>query len=425
MQVLLLLKILMRFKRLSMFKNLIKEKFLLLLFLFAFVMNVSYAKSDEKLNANSLDTIRVKVQETEENLKKLDIEIEKLNNEVFASDNELSKIKSEKEKITKLREQNELELKSLEVSIQNLRKDALLLIQRSKGRLRALYRERPVQDLLSFLFSDNNNNGSRIAFYVTKIRNYDKKLMVELITIRRDYAKKAGRQKRILADNIKLEDQLIYEHKKEALQNANKKKMLASLTKKESQVEKELDKLRAQALRIEIVLASVTNGEELFLKDQKEDKKIKKTKKARETKPFDGKGLLALRGKLPAPVKGKIVKTFGRHQVKKFKDFVISKGVEFSVSNGTLAYAVAKGKVIYDGKMPGYGNMIILDHGQRYYTLYSHLTNIDAGVGDVLETGDLVGECEPGVNGTNFYFEIRKDGKPIDPKLYLNKKELI
>ena len=69
--------------------------------------------------------------------------------------------------------------------------------------------------------------------------------------------------------------------------------------------------------------------------------------------------------------------------------------------------------------------MIILDHGQRYYTLYSHLTNIDAGVGDVLETGDLVGECEPGVNGTNFYFEIRKDGKPIDPKLYLNKKELI
>ena len=183
MQVLLLLKILMRFKRLSMFKNLIKEKFLLLLFLFAFVMNVSYAKSDEKLNANSLDIIRVKVQETEENLKKLDIEIEKLNNEVFASDDELSKIKSEKEKITKLREQNELELKSLEVSIQNLRKDALLLIQRSKGRLRALYRERPVQDLLSFLFSDNNNNGSRIAFYVTKIRNYDKKLMVELIIV--------------------------------------------------------------------------------------------------------------------------------------------------------------------------------------------------------------------------------------------------
>ena len=43
----------------------------------------------------------------------------------------------------------------------------------------------------------------------------------------------------------------------------------------------------------------------------------------------------------------------------------------------------------------------------------------------MLETGDLVGECEPSVNGTNFYFEIRKDGKPIDPKLYLNKKELI
>ena len=425
MLALLQLKILMKFKRLSMFKNLIKEKFLFLLFLFAFIVNIPYAKSDDKINSNSLDKIRVKVQEAEENLKNLDVEIEKLNEEVATSNSELLKIKSEKEKITKLREQNELESKSLEKSIQNLRKDALLLIQRSKGRLRALYRERPVQDLLSFLFSDKNNNGSRIAFYVTKIRNYDKKLMVELITIRRDFAKKAGRQKRILADNTKLENQLIYEHKKEALQNANKKKMLALLTKKETQVEKELDELRAQALRIEIVLASVTNGEELFLKDQKEDKKVKKTKKAKEVQPFNGKGLLALKGKLPVPVKGKIVKTFGRHQVKKFKDFVVSKGIEFAVTNGTLAHAVAKGKVIYDGKMPGYGNMIILDHGQRYYTLYSHLVNIGAELGDVLETGDLVGECEPSVNGTNFYFEIRKDGKPIDPKLYLNKKELI
>ena len=83
-----------------------------------------------------------------------------------------------------------------------------------------------------------------------------------------------------------------------------------------------------------------------------------------------------------------------------------------------------KGKVIFDGKMPGYGNMIILDHGQRYYTLYSHITNTDLGIGDVLNTGDLIGECESNSNGANFYFEIRKDGKPIDPKLYIRKSEL-
>ena len=421
----LLLKILMKFKRLSMFKNLLKKNIVFLLCLFTSIANVSFANNDDKVSLNSLDKIKVKVQEAEDNLKNLEVEIEKLNSEVASSNKELTKIKSEKEKITKLREQNERELKSLKESILNLRKDALLLIKRSKGRLKALYRERPVQDLLSFLFSDKNNNGSRIAFYVTKIRNYDKKLMVELITIRQDYAKKAKRQRKILAENTNLEKQLDFEHKKEALQNANKKQMLSLLTKKESQIEKELNELRVQALRIEIVLKSVTNGEELFLQDKKDEKKPEKTKEIKKVKPFNGKGLLALRGKLPAPVKGKIVKTFGRHQVKKFKDFVVSKGIEFLVSNGTQAYAVAKGKVIFDGKMPGYGNMIILDHGQRYYTLYSHIANTDLSIGDVLNTGDLIGECESDLNGANFYFEIRKDGKPVDPKLYISKSELI
>ncbi|MGI6680516.1 MAG: murein hydrolase activator EnvC family protein [Bdellovibrionota bacterium] len=323
---------------------------------------------------------------------------------------------------------NEAELKSLEESIEKLRKEAVVLVNRSKGRLRALYRERPIQDLLSFLFSDKSNNGSRVAFYVSKIRKYDKKLMVRLLAIRQDFAIKANKQREILANNIELENKLIRMHNEEQAQIAKKKETLALLTRKEKQVEKELNELRVQALRIEIVLKSVTTGKELLLetkdikkkdKEKKDKEKDKDKLKRKIVKPFTGKGLLALKGKLPFPVKGKIVKTFGKHQVKKFKDFVITKGIEFAVANGTQAHAVAKGKVIFDGKMPGYGSMIILDHGERYYTIYSHLINIGAKLGDVLDAGDLVGECDVKEQNNNFYFEIRKDGKPVDPKLYL------
>lgn len=411
----------MKFKKMSIFKNFFNLKYLL--WVICFVYSASFSYANDKNHQNSLDKIRVKVQEAEANLNNLELEISKLNGEISNSDNELVRIKREREKITQIREKNQVELKSVEDSIQGLRKEALLLVKRSKGRLKALYRERPVQDLLSFLFSDKNNNGSRIAFYVAKIRNYDKKLMVKLISIRRDFAIKAERQKRIIAENLELEDKLIVSQHEEQRQNVKKKEMLSMLSKKESLIEKELNELRAQALRIETVLKSVTNGEDLYVDDNKYKEKDKDKKEIKKVTPFNGKGLAAKKGKLPLPVNGRIVKNFGRHRVKNFKDYVVRNGVEFAVSNGAQAFAVASGKVIYEGKMPGYGNMIILDHGERYYTLYSHLANINVGLGDVLSSGDLVGVCESGQSGGSFYFEIRKDGKPVEPTLYLEIKK--
>lgn len=393
----------------------------------SFQSNLVYADTNSK--ENSLTKIKLKVQKAEDSLKTLEEDIDKLNGEVTSLNKKILKLKNEKEKTVQEREKNQKELKALEESIQKLRIEAFKLIKRSKGRINALYKERPVQDLLSFIFSDKNNNGSRIAYYVAKIRNYDKKLMVEIITLKKDYQRKSERQKRIIAKNLALEEILIISQNQEQKEVEKKKEMLRLLTQKESQMEKELDELRAQALRIEIVLKSVTNGEDIFLREEEKKAKSKEKDKGKDkqvalkkVEPFTGQGLSLKKGKLPLPVRGKIVKNFGKHQVKKFKDFVVLKGVEFLVPNGTQAFAVASGKVIYEGKMPGYGKMIILDHGKRYYTLYSHLASINAKLGNVLKTGDLVGICEPSSGGSNFYFEIRKEGQPIDPKLYLDLK---
>ncbi len=373
--------------------------------------------------ANSLEKINQKVNESEANLAKLEKESQDLKNEVAVLNQEVQKITNEKNKITSIREKNEEELKKLENKIQKLKEEIFKLIKRSRGRLRALYRERPIQDFLSFLFSNTNNNTDKVMYYVAKVRKYDKKLMEDLIKVKRELVLKINERQKIIAENKVLENKLIQVQKEEQVKLLSKKSALSLLLQKETLIEKELNELRAQALRIEIVLKSVTEGislEDLDFKDIEKKEIKKKEEQLKRVEAFKGEGLLAKRGKIPLPVTGKVVKHFGKHQVKQFRDFVVSKGIEFEVDKDEEAKAVADGKVIYIGKMPGYGNMVILDHGKRYYTLYSHLEKISNNVGDIIEGGESFGTCQSNENGQPlFYFEIRKDGKPINPTLYL------
>ncbi|MGH7829080.1 MAG: murein hydrolase activator EnvC family protein, partial [Candidatus Binatia bacterium] len=71
----------------------------------------------------------------------------------------------------------------------------------------------------------------------------------------------------------------------------------------------------------------------------------------------------------------------------------------------------------------GYGRMIIIDHGERYYTLYAHLSELFKKNGQSVQRGEpiaRVGDSDS-LRGARLYFEIRKDGKPLDPLAWLQK----
>lgn len=129
----------------------------------------------------------------------------------------------------------------------------------------------------------------------------------------------------------------------------------------------------------------------------------------------------SLRGALPAPVAGSVSRGFGRVVDSEFRTATFRKGVEFDVPPGTPVRAVADGRVRYAGRFRGYGNTVIIDHGEQYFTVSAHLKDLGVGVGDWVEPGLEIGSSgESGsLTGPQLYFEVRRGADALDPRDWL------
>ena len=129
----------------------------------------------------------------------------------------------------------------------------------------------------------------------------------------------------------------------------------------------------------------------------------------------------SVQGALGWPVDGKVVERFGRQRNPKFATFTINNGLKIEPAPGTPVHAVFGGTVLFSQWFKGYGNLIILDHGNRVFSLYGNLKSVTVAVGDHIATGQSlagVGESEDASAGY-LYFEIRQDNRPEDPQKWL------
>ncbi len=134
-----------------------------------------------------------------------------------------------------------------------------------------------------------------------------------------------------------------------------------------------------------------------------------------------GKGFGNFRGKLAFPVEGRILSTFGKNENPKFNTFTVQKGIEIEAAIGAEIRAVYDGRVLYSDWFKGYGKILIIDHGEGYYTLSGHASALLKNVGEEVRGGEgvaLVGDTGS-LKGPCLYFEIRQRGKPLDPLEWL------
>jgi len=122
-----------------------------------------------------------------------------------------------------------------------------------------------------------------------------------------------------------------------------------------------------------------------------------------------GSAAADIRGDLPWPAKG-VVNSYGN-------------GVLIKARGGSEIHAVARGRVVYAGFLRGYGMLLILNHGNGWMSMYGDNETLLQGVGDRVEAGDPIGTASPptAIN-TGVYFELRKDGKPVDPRHWLSQR---
>ena len=119
------------------------------------------------------------------------------------------------------------------------------------------------------------------------------------------------------------------------------------------------------------------------------------------------------KGGLLMPVEGKIVTAFGRKYDPKASLYTFHKGVDIAAPAGQPVQAVFAGKVVYSGKIGGYGQLLILDHGDQYYSLVGQLGEIHKREGDDVKEGETLGRSA--LDGAPVYFEIRQRHVAVNP----------
>jgi septal ring factor EnvC (AmiA/AmiB activator) len=129
------------------------------------------------------------------------------------------------------------------------------------------------------------------------------------------------------------------------------------------------------------------------------------------------------RGALPWPVEGEVVQAFGRHYLPKYATYTVCNGLRFNARSGAPVLAVFQGTVAYAQHFKGYGNMVVIDHGNEVYSLAAGLASIHVRVDQRVEMGTRVGLAAPPEDEGNVYFEIRAAGTPQDPRRWLQLAE--
>ncbi len=227
------------------------------------------------------------------------------------------------------------------------------------------------------------------------------------------------------------ESLMAYQDHLSALQEKEKQLMLLKkeLLANQSKVIAEEEALSAKRKNKELMLASVKQEKSALtqmLKEMEEasNRLLEIIRKSEKGDLYAGRGFAALKGSLPWPVEGKVIIPYGSQKDPQFNTPVFRSGTFIESSSGTLARAVHEGKVVFAEWFKGYGQLVIVNHGEGYHSLYGSLAEIFAGVGDIIKEKQVIGKVGNSglVNVPGLYFELRYKGKPLNPLQWLQRR---
>lgn len=144
----------------------------------------------------------------------------------------------------------------------------------------------------------------------------------------------------------------------------------------------------------------------------------------KEAPPAEKRAADEFKGLLNMPVNGTITSFFGPYTLPHLNVPGFRNGIDIQAPIGEPIRAVKGGTTLYAGWFKGYGNMVILDHGDSYCTVYTHAQELFKKKGEAVTPGEVIGTVGDtcSLDGPKLHFEIRHHGKPIDPLKWMEKR---
>ena len=271
----------------------------------------------------------------------------------------------------------------------------------------------------------------RLSLYARKVRDFDSRLFKDASDAVAALMQNRSALDESLAAEEKLREQLKKKRKDAETESVKLKSVTEQLVAKQKAAQDSLALLQSEAKKVEDMITSLTSGSD----EDEETDHASGEESVEESAPSELKpeepvvqktvlhpSLCDTGSKPTAPGQGEVLQTFGRSKLTNFADMVRSKGIEFATPIGSEVHVVLAGKVVFAGVMPGYDQVIVVEHGGRSYSLYGRLGTVTVKTGDFVEQDQAIATTSsPDAKGRNFYFEVRKNGAPVNPENVLVK----
>lgn len=393
------------------------------------VSKADLAKMEREVQAQNLEHKKLQAQATQ-----ISLELTRISKDMIAS---AKQIQSSEEKISRMESELETlraDLKKAEenfvVEDDNLIKTLSALQNLALKPTEALFVQplTPVEIIRSAMLLREavpylQENAARIREDLEKIEN--QKNLVEKQVAR------IIRQKKILEN----------EHEQMKALVQRKSKIRNAVEIKSVKAKKKVERLASQANDLRDLLNKLEKQRQEKLRRQEEERRrlaelkaaearraAEETKKLEEKQRADlikfkpevinevGENFVKAKGHLLRPARGPVVTAYGEQMSKG----VTSKGIIIKTRSQAQVISPYDGTVIFAGPFRGYGNLIIIEHGQGYLSLLAGLEEVDCELGQMLLAGEPVGKM-PESGDTRLYVELRKDNHPINPLTWIEK----
>lgn len=322
-------------------------------------------------------------------------DLDRINRELNIVESRLRKYKSELKN-------TEFSIAKIEAEISENKKTIDKYKDWIKRKLRVMHKQGQAPDMVMlFLSSDDISHLMRsgkalkqITMYENKVLHILKKNLEELHERERKLTELRAKLMKQRA-KVRVDEETLAENKKE------KEMLLVSIKREKSSYAKMLQELKSSSERI-----------------------LKVIREAEKRDTFTAKGFSKLKGKLPWPLDGRIAVPYGSQKDPRFNTPIFRSGTYIQPKKDTFAKAVFRGKVVFAEWFKGYGQLVIINHGEGYHTLYGSLSEIFTNVGDIIKVNQVIGRVgDSGVlNAPSLYFELRYKGKPLDPLQWLKRR---
>jgi len=380
-----------------------------LVFCFLLGALINHGHAEDLQNSNELNKVESDINEVKKDMQRLSEQKDTLQNLLADIEKHYGETAALLKTLQSQIEQKRQSLDKIRLDMQAYQNEIDRLSKELAGQIRAAYAMGQKEKLKLMLNQQDPALSSRMMVYFNYINKERLKKLADLeAAVQR--LDQLDKQKQT---ETELLEQDLGRKKSEqaALDEARKQRneLLVQIGNDFSSSEQQLSQLQESESRLKSLMASLPITEEELAVDVEHAKELSPAME----NSFEPRGdFSTLKGKLPWPVRGRLVQKFGSPRTEGTWD-----GVLINASEGMEIKAVTRGKVVYAEWLRGYGLLLIIDHGQGYMTLYAFNQSLYKRTGDSVEAGDVIASVgqSGGRSQAGLYFGIRKKGVPIDP----------